>query len=246
MQQTLRPRCRSRSGSSTVARPVQRGPRVHPDIRAYLEIRTASPSSWAPDDQRLLISSDLSGTAQVHRLDLDSSQAWPRPVAELVQLTDFDEPVGAGYLPRALDDDGPARLLLAADDGGNERHQLFTATDEPSTPYSGTDQLESLVIDERFIHRPGGVTRDGRYLAYATNRGDGVAFDTWVRDLVTGEERCVFATGGWTGPGGFSPDGRYLAITELTTKAGDNRVLLVDLQGIAADDGPVGHGHAAV
>lgn len=219
---------------------------MHPDIRAYLEIRTASPSSWAPDDQRLLISSDLSGTAQVHRLDLDPGQVWPRPVTDLVQLTALDEPVGAGYLPAEREDGEPARLLLAADQGGNERHQLFIAADEPSTPYTGTDQFEPLVIDERFIHRPGGVTRDGRFLAYATNRGDGVAFDTWVRDLVTGEERCVFATGGWTSPSGFSPDGRYLAITELTTKAGDNRVLLLDLQGIAADDGPVGHGHAAV
>jgi hypothetical protein len=68
-----------------------------PDIRAYLEIRTASPSSWAPDGSALLVSSNLPGTSQVHRLDL--ADAEPVPAERLTPLTDFEEPVGAGYLP---------------------------------------------------------------------------------------------------------------------------------------------------
>jgi dipeptidyl aminopeptidase/acylaminoacyl peptidase len=219
---------------------------VQPDIRNYLEIRTAAPSSWSPDGTRLLISSDLPGTHQVHRLDLDDVEVLPSPAEELVQLTDFEEPVGAGYLPADPEGGDGHRLLLASDQGGNERHQLFTAPDEPDAPFQGPNDLSPLVIDEDHIHRPGGVTRDGRFLAYATNRGDGVAFDTWVRDLATGDERCVFATGGWTGPGGFSPDGRYLAITEMTTKAGDNRVFLIDLHALGDDDEPAGHDHPAV
>jgi dipeptidyl aminopeptidase/acylaminoacyl peptidase len=220
---------------------------VQPDIRSYLEIRTASPSSWAPDDGRLLISSDLPGTHQVHRLDLDDVEVLPQRAEELVPLTAFEEPIGAGYLPVDPEGSDGHRMLLATDRGGNERHQLYTASDEPSAPFQSPDDLAPLVIDEDHIHRPGGVTRDGRFLAYATNRGDGVAFDTWVRDLVSGEERCVFATGGWTGPGGFSPDGRYLAVTEVTTKAGDNRVFLIDLDKIGStDDGPIGRDHEAV
>ncbi len=219
---------------------------MQPDIRSYLEIRTAAPSSWSPDGTRLLISSDLPGTHQVHRLDLEDVEVLPQPAASLVQLTDLEEPVGAGYLPANPTGDPDRRLLLATDRGGNERHQLFTASDEPAGPYGTPDALTPLVVDEDHIHRPGGVTRDGRLLAYATNRGDGVAFDTWVHDLTTGEERCVFATGGWTEPGGFSPDGRYLAVSELTTKAGDNRVHLVDLTALDPADGPVGHDHPAV
>ncbi len=219
---------------------------MQPDITAYLEIRTASPSSWAPDDRRLLISSNLPGTVQVHRLDLDEVGTLPQPADALVQLTDFEEPIGAGYLPVDPEGGDGHRLLLATDRGGNERHQLFTAPDDPDDPFAGPDDLEPLVIDEDHIHRPGGVTRDGRLLAYATNRGDGIAFDTWVRDLRSGEERRVFATGGWTGPGGFSPDGRYLAITEMTTKAGDNRVFLLDLTALPDDGDPAGHDHPAV
>ncbi len=216
------------------------------DIRHYLEIRTAAPTSWAPDGTRLLISSDLPGTHQVHRLDLDKDGGLPRPVEMLTPLTAFEEPIGAGYLPNDPEGGPGRRLLLATDRGGNERHQLFTAADEPAQPYEGPDDLDPLVIDEDHIHRPGGVTRDGRYLAYATNRGDGVAFDTWVRDLTDGEERCVFASGGWTSPGGFSPDGRYLAVSELTTKAGDNRVHLVDLRSLDGADGPADADHPAV
>jgi dipeptidyl aminopeptidase/acylaminoacyl peptidase len=214
-----------------------------PDIRPYLEIRTASPSGWSPDGRRLLVSSDLPGTAQVHRLDLDGADL-PVPADALRQLTDFTEPIGAGFLPADPTGQGRDRLLLATDRGGNERHQLFTASADPEEPYGGPDDLDALVVDDDHIHRPGGVTRDGRFLAYATNRGDGVAFDTWVRDLVTGEERCVYATGGWTGPGGFSPDGRWLAVSEVTTQPGDNRVHLVDLEAIG--DGPVGPGDHGV
>jgi dipeptidyl aminopeptidase/acylaminoacyl peptidase len=214
----------------------------HPpaDISAYLEIRTSSPASWSPDASKLLISSDLPGSAQVHRLDLAAGQQLPVAAEHLVAVTRFDEPIGAGYLPADPGGGDTDVLLLATDVGGNERYQLFTAPDDPAAPLSGPEELDPLVLDPEHIHRPGGVSRDGRLLAYATNRGDGVAFDTWVRDLATGAERRVFATGGWTGPGGFSPDARYLAVSELTTRAGDNRVHLLDLHALpdteVADD----------
>jgi dipeptidyl aminopeptidase/acylaminoacyl peptidase len=202
------------------------------DISAYLEIRTSSPTSWSPDASKVLISSDLPGSAQVHRLDLAAGHELPVAAEHLVPVTRFEEPIGAGYLPVAPGGGDADVLLLATDVGGNERYQLFTAPDDPATPLTGPEDLDPLVLDPEHIHRPGGISRDGHLLAYATNRGDGVAFDTWVRDLTTGAERRVFATGGWTGPGGFSPDGRYLAVSELTTRAGDNRVHLLDLHAL--------------
>lgn len=211
---------------------------AHPsDIRAYLEIRTASPASWAPDGSALLISSDLPGTSQVHRLDLPAG--LPVPADRLTALTDFTEPVGAGYLPADPAGSGAHRLLVASDRGGNERHQLFTMPARPDAPATGPDELDPLVVDDEHIHRPGGVSRDGRWLAYSTNRANDVDFDTWVRDLATGRERRVWAPGAWTSGAGFSPDGRWLAVSELTTRAGDNRVHLLDLERV--DDRPAGH-----
>ena len=208
------------------------------DIRAYLEIRTASPASWAPDGSALLISSDLPGTSQVHRLDLPTE--LPVPAERLIALTDFTEPVGAGYLPADPGGGEAHQLLVASDRGGNERHQLFTMPARVDGPRTDPDELDPLVVDDDYIHRPGGVSRDGRWLAYSTNRANDVDFDTWVRDLATGRERRVWAPGAWTSGGGFSPDGRWLAVSELTTRAGDNRVHLLDLE--ALGDEPASHG----
>ncbi|CAN5862561.1 S9 family peptidase [soil metagenome] len=207
------------------------------DIRAYLQIRTASPSGFNRDGTRLLISSNLPGTAQVHRLDLGRASAGPVAAGDLAQITAHTEPVGGGYLP---DRD---RVLLATDAGGDERHQLLTGPDDPPAPL-GYDDLTPLVVDRDHIHRPGGVTRDGEWLAYATNRRDGVAFDAIARNLRSGDELVLWDTGGAAFPIGWSPDGRWLAVSEFTDRAGDNRVHLLARDGsrhvelFGHDDGP--------
>src|SRR5438094_6805673 len=144
-------------------------------IQDYLEIRVALPSSFSPDGKKLLVLSNLPGTLQLYTLPAEGGQ--------LVQITSFAEPVAGGYLPNG------DRILLAMDEGGNERHQLYLLDDD------GTG-LTQLVHDPEFIHRPGGVSRDGRLLAYACNRRNGVDFDVYVRTLDSGEERCVFDMGG--------------------------------------------------
>jgi dipeptidyl aminopeptidase/acylaminoacyl peptidase len=207
------------------------------DIRAYLEIRTASPSGFNRNGSRLLVSSDLSGTAQVHRLDVAHVAAGPVDATDLVQVTGHTEPVGAGYLPDV------DRLLLVTDVGGNERHQLFTGPDGPQRPLT-VDDLTPLVVDPDHIHRPGGVSRDGVLLAYATNRRDGVAFDVIRRDLATGHEQALWERGGAAFPVGWSPRATWLAVSEYTDRPGDNRVHLLGADGARSqelfphDDGP--------
>lgn len=63
-------------------------------IRPYLETRTAAPSGWSPDDRRVLISSDLPGTHQVHWLDINTVDV-PVRAKELVRITDLLEPTYA-------------------------------------------------------------------------------------------------------------------------------------------------------
>jgi dipeptidyl aminopeptidase/acylaminoacyl peptidase len=156
----------------------------------------------------MLISSNLGGTAQLYRI--------ARGGGELVQLTSFDEPVGGAYLPTTDE------LLVVKDEGGNERTQIYRMRDD------GTE-LRPVTNDPDHIHRPGGVTRDGRVLAYDSNRRNGVDFDVYVHDLATGEERMVFDMGGWCGAAGFSPDGRYLAVSRGTERSFDNDLYLVDV-----------------
>lgn len=211
-----------------------------PDIRDYLETRTAAPSGFSPDGTRVLVSSDVPGSTQLYLLDRAAAGSGGAQVSQLRRLTDLPEPVGGGYLPVARG--GADTLLVAVDTGGNERHQLYLlpvdgdgtdgtemahGTAAPSPP-TGTDALTPLVVDPEHIHRPGGLSRDGTLLAYATNRRTGSDFDVWVRDLRTGAEEMVHAPGGWTWAGGFSPDARYLALGALTERPGDARLHLLD------------------
>jgi dipeptidyl aminopeptidase/acylaminoacyl peptidase len=171
------------------------------DLRTLLELRQAYPLSWSSDGTWLLVASDLSGTRQLYRLPVQGG--------ELERLTSFAEPVEGQLLP----DD---RLLLEIDEGGNERTQLYL-------------EGEPLVVDPRYIHRSPHVSRDGRLLAYSTNRRNGLDFDVVVRRLETGEERS-FELGGWCSSGAISPDGRWVVAVQLGNLSGDSNLFLLGVE----------------
>jgi len=180
-----------------------------PALRDLLEMRTAAPADLSADGSVALVSSDLGGTAQLYL------QA-PAGV-DLVQLTDLPEPVSGFFLP------GSERVLMQMDDGGNELEQLYVLDAVPGAAPG------PLVVEPGFFHRSPCASRDGRLLAYASNRRNGVDFDVYVRELHSGEERLVLAEGGWCEAAGFSPDGRTLAVLKTTERNGDNDLYLVDV-----------------
>lgn len=172
-------------------------------IRDYLEARVAAPASWNSDGTRLLVQSNLPGTMQLFEL----------AGGELAQLTDDQEPLAGSYLPVS------DRILVQRDSGGSERSQLYLLDQHGG--------LQPLVVEPEWIHDAGGATRDGRRLAYRSNRRNGVDFDVFVRDLDAGTERSVFEQGGYVVAGGWSPDGSWLTLIKETERSGDNDVLLV-------------------
>jgi dipeptidyl aminopeptidase/acylaminoacyl peptidase len=178
-------------------------------IQDFLNIKSASFAGFSPDASKVLVSSNVPGTMQL----FGTSRAGGR----LTQITSFDEPVGGGYFP-TIDD-----LLVLKDTGGNERTQIYRMRDD------GTG-VRNIAYDPEFIHRFGGITRDGGTLAYESNRRNGVDFDVYVHDLATGRERLVFDMGGWCSASGFSPDGRLLAIGRMTERSFDNDLYLVDVE----------------
>jgi acetyl esterase/lipase len=165
-------------------------------------------------DGRCLVESNVSGTLQCFEL----------ADGELAQLTDFSEPVTARYL-------GPTRQVVCSiDTGGNERGQLYIF-DADDPPLADRSRLRPLVSDARYVHHLAGVRSDGGLVAFTSNRRNGVDFDAYVIDPVSGAERCVYDAGGWVQPSsGFSPDGRYLALGRIGERPLDHDLLLVELE----------------
>lgn len=175
-------------------------------ISDYLQIRAAGANGFSADGSTVLVSSNLPGISQLFTVASDGG--------EPVQITNLDEPVSGSYMP--VGDD----ILLAYSEGGNERTQIHLLRD---------GEIRPLVVDPAFIHNPGGITRDASLLAFTSNRRNGTDFDVYVMDMASGEQRCLFAPGGWCSAGGFSPDGKWLAVSKLTERNGDNELHLVSV-----------------
>ena len=166
--------------------------------------------------ERLLVRCDVSGTAQLYEL----------VAGELVELTSLPEPVAsAHYVPAAR------RAVLAIDEGGNERHQLYVIEldDAAAATVTGFDRLRALTSEPRFGHQFAGVSPDGRTLAYVSDRCNGVDFDLWLCDLERGEHRLLHAGGAWYQPAsGFSPGGRFVSVLRPGPRPLDVDLVLVD------------------
>lgn len=200
-------------------------------VRALLRTRITPLADLdldSPTGDRLLVRSDLSGTMQLYELTSGA----------LVELTALPEPVGAAhYVP------GNRRAVLAVDQGGDERHQLYLLDlDEAAgSTVTNFDRLHPLTSEARFGHLFAGVSPDGRLIAYVSNRGNGIDFDLWVCDLSTGEHRCCYAGGAWCQPAsGFSPDGRFVSVLRPGDRPLDFDLVLVDVNGGGAQI-PLGH-----
>ena len=152
-----------------------------PSLQELLEVAWALPADVA-DDGTVLVRWNVPGSFQLY---------LRRHGEELVQVTDLGEPVNGRFVP------GSDRILLSVDDGGNERAQLYLLDPTPgATP-------EPLVVEPEFLHVTPMFDVGGTRLAYACNRRNRRDLDVYLRTLETGEERCVFAAGGycWRSPG---------------------------------------------
>ena len=176
-------------------------------LRELLEVSWALPADIS-DDGDVLVRWNLPGSFQLYIVSPGDGDP--------VQVTDLAEPVTGLFVP------GSDRILLSVDEGGNERAQLYLLDRVPgATP-------EPLVVEPEFLHLTPSFSADGRTLAYTCNRRNGRDLDVYLRSLETGDEQRVFS-GGYCEVAGFSPDGRWLGVLQLTGRTGDNDLHLVDL-----------------
>jgi dipeptidyl aminopeptidase/acylaminoacyl peptidase len=181
-------------------------------LRTLLEARSAQAVD-VDDYGRVLVRTDESGTLQLAE----------HADGHLRRLTDLPEPVTGRYVS------GSRTAVIAVDTGGNEQHQLYLLDLDREQPVTDVSALRPVAVDPAVKHVLGGISGDGRLLAYSCNRRNGVDLDVYVHDLTTGEETAVHTDGGYTEPHGFSPDGRWLSFSRPGTRSLDNDVVLVEV-----------------
>jgi dipeptidyl aminopeptidase/acylaminoacyl peptidase len=179
------------------------------DLRQLLRARSVSAGRFDASGQHLVFVSDLGGVPQVWGV---SGEGWPEL---LLAPPDRAQTIHPG--PR------PGQLAVGADIGGNEHTQILLLGE----PGAGWD---ALTDDPEHIHSFGGWSADGERISFAANTRAERWFDVYVRDLATGQTRCVVQHDSTNRAGPFSPDGRWLAVVRAFS-AQHQELWLVDLHG---------------
>jgi dipeptidyl aminopeptidase/acylaminoacyl peptidase len=140
-----------------------------------------------------------------------------QPLGSRKQLTFALEPArNPSFVPG-----NDAAVIYTADIGGNEQHQLFRldlSTGETTRLTDGASRNGGPVL-----------ARDGKRMAFSSNRRNGKDFDIWVSNSETAESAELVAEGtGWWGPVGWSRDGTQLLVTEYIS-INESRIYSVDV-----------------
>src|SRR5579884_102899 len=176
-------------------------------FQRYLNVRSASAPSFAPDGRSLCFVSDITGVPQLWQVPVEGG--WPD------ELTFTADRVTGGWFGHRT-----PFIVYGMDSGGNEREQLYLLAGA---------EVRDVAVDPAVMHRFGAISWDDRQVAYSGNRRNPAYFDVYVRDLDGGEERCVYEQDGSNFVSDWSRDGRYLAIFRQTGSL-DSDLYLLDTE----------------
>ncbi len=163
--------------------------------------------SFSPDGREIAFVSNLSGTPQVWVVATEGG--WPR------QVTAFDDPVGGvDWSP-----DG-AWLAFTLAPGGGLNSQIYVVRPD------GRD-AQQLTEGGKVNNWLGPWSRDGRSLAFSSNRADPAAMDSYLLDLERrGEPRLVAKNPGIGEVTDRSRDGRRYVVSRMESRSDDNLFLV--------------------
>jgi dipeptidyl aminopeptidase/acylaminoacyl peptidase len=167
-----------------------------PDIKRYLNVRSAGSASFGPEGDRLSFMMDVTGTSQVWTIDEPGT--WPE------QVTFEEDSVSFATFSPERDE-----LVFGMDRGGDERVQFFRLAGDGSTvdPLTGMPEAK---------HRWGGWDSGGDRFAFTSNRRDESVFDVYVQGREErGDDADLIHEGeGWLSIGGWSPGDDRLLVHE--------------------------------
>ncbi|HET6202756.1 MAG TPA: S9 family peptidase [Planctomycetota bacterium] len=177
-------------------------------IERFLQTKSSAGGSFSPDGRWIAFRTNLTGVAQLWKVPAEGG--WPE------QLTFFEERVqGLEWSPTG------EWIAFEMDAGGNERNQVWLVSPDGA-------RLRNLTNRPEAIHGFGGWSRDGKRIAFRSNRRKAAFFDVYVVDVATGESRCVLEEDALWSAAGFSPEGKRLLLSRENASL-DNDLFLLDL-----------------
>lgn len=177
-------------------------------VALMARIGSATSPSFSPDGKRLAFVSNLSGLPQIWVID--AAGGYPEAVTAL------EDPVGSV----AWSPDG-ASLAFTLAPGGGMNQQLYLVRPD------GTG-MKRLTDGGKETNNLGPFSRDGRLLAFGSNRRSSSAIDAYVLDLATGGKRLVAENRGVGGFSDLTRDGARALLNRVVSR-GDNNLYLVDV-----------------
>lgn len=176
------------------------------DFTRFLQVRSAWGPSLSPDGSRVAFVSNLPGHPQVFRLD--GLGRWPH------QIT-FNEDY-VSFVKWSPTDD---RLVFAMSQGGSERWQLYELTIDG-------ERMRAIAPAPGSVNRMGAFSRDGKRMAFSSNRRDKANFDLYTYEFATGTTTRIFEGRSIWEPVAFSPDGKKVLASRSLSNL-DNDLFLV-------------------
>ncbi len=186
-------------------------PELRSQVEPYLNLGGASFRGWHGARREAVVTTRVGEVTQLHRM--------AEPKGKRIALTRGAEPVRNGAFQP-----GGAKLLYPVDEGGNENYQLWLidTADPKAVPLRLTDG-KSRNTDPVW-------SKDGRWIAYATNRREVRASDIVIVNAANpSEERVLLRNDGpgW-GIADWSDDGQKLLL-RVANGQEDTRLWTVDV-----------------
>lgn len=177
-------------------------------VQDFLEIKGCGFASISPDGNKVSFLSNDTGTNQIYIIPIEGG--------EKEQLTDYEESV---IFQRFLPTEN--KIIFGMDKGGNERVKFYLMDLD-------TKEIK-LLTENDATRRFGDISRNGKFIAYASNERNKVDFDIYLMNLETFEKECIFKEGEWCDAFEFSPEGNYLVVSQAYSNA-NNDLYIIDLK----------------
>jgi dipeptidyl aminopeptidase/acylaminoacyl peptidase len=163
-------------------------------IQQFLTTTLYGGGSFSPDGNKILVSSDQTGTFNVFAFPVDGG-----PPVQLTQ-SKVSAVQSLGYFPK------DERFLYSSDQGGNENNHIYVQSPDGS--------VRDLTPGDKVKANFQGWSKDDRTFFFSTNERDQTAFDLYEMTVDGYERTLLFKNEEGFFPGEASPDRRWVTLSK--------------------------------